>query len=100
MDLSYPIGRFDFQKAVDAASIPGLIGDIEALPAKLRDAVDGLNQEQIDTPYRPGGWTVRQAVHHVADSHLNSAVRLRLAMTEPEPTIRPYEEQLWAELAD
>jgi hypothetical protein len=100
MDLRYPIGKFDFKQAVDPASIPALIGDIAALPANLRAATGGLNDEQLDTPYRPGGWNVRQTVHHVADSHMNSYVRLRLALTETEPTIRPYEEQLWAELLD
>jgi hypothetical protein len=100
MDLSYPIGKFDFQQPVDAAALPALIGEIEALPSALRAAVACLNQDQLDTPYRPGGWTVRQAVHHVADSHINSTIRLRLALTEEAPTIRTYEQQLWAELAD
>jgi len=100
MDLSYPIGKFDFRQTVDAASIPALIADIEALPARLREATSGLTDARLDTPYRPGGWTVRQTVHHVADSHINSAIRLRLALTETEPVIRPYEQQLWAELFD
>jgi hypothetical protein len=100
MDLSYPIGKFDKAKPVDPAAIPSLIADIEALPSLLTAATSGLNAEQLDTPYRPGGWTVRQTVHHVADSHMNSAIRLRLALTEAEPTIRPYEQQLWAELTD
>jgi hypothetical protein len=100
MDLSYPIGKFDLKQTVEPAEIPALIADIEALPAQLRTATVGLTPEQLDTPYRPGGWTVRQTVHHVADSHMNSAIRLRLALTEVEPTIRPYEQQLWAELAD
>ena len=100
MDLSYPIGKFDFQQTVAPAAIPALIADIEALPERLREAVGGLTGEQLDTPYRPGGWTVRQTVHHVADSHMNSAIRMRLALTEPEPVIRPYEQKLWAELFD
>ncbi|MDE3167892.1 MAG: putative metal-dependent hydrolase [Acidobacteriota bacterium] len=100
MDLSYPIGRFDFKQTVDPSSIPALIGQIEALPAGLRDAVRGLDAGQLDTPYRPGGWTVRQTVHHVADSHMNSYIRLRLALTEGEPTIKPYDQPAWAELAD
>jgi hypothetical protein len=100
MDLSYPIGKFDKMRPVDPAAIPALIADIEALPALMTSATAGLTAEQLDTPYRPGGWTVRQTVHHVADSHMNSAIRLRLALTETEPTIRPYEQQLWAELAD
>jgi DinB superfamily len=100
MDLSYPIGKFDVSRTIDRAELPALIEDIAALPAQMRSAVAGLAPEQLDTPYRPGGWTVRQTVHHVADSHMNSFVRLRLALTESEPTIRPYEQQLWAELAD
>jgi hypothetical protein len=100
MDLSYPIGKFDFKQTVDPSTIPSLIADIEALPALFADATRGLTDPQLDTPYRPGGWTVRQCVHHVADSHMNSAIRLRLALTETEPVIRPYEQQLWAELFD
>lgn len=100
MDLSYPIGKFDFQQNVDPSAIPALIADIEVLPAQLRNATGGLSEAQLNTPYRPGGWTVRQTVHHVADSHMNSAIRLRLALTETEPLIRPYEQQLWAELFD
>jgi hypothetical protein len=100
MDLSFPIGKFDKTQTVDPAAIPALIADIEALPALMTSATSGLSAQQLDTPYRPGGWTVRQTVHHVADSHMNSAIRLRLALTETEPTIRPYEQQLWAELAD
>jgi hypothetical protein len=100
MDLSFPIGKFDKTHPVEPAAIPALIADIEALPALMTSATSGLTAEQLDTPYRPGGWTVRQTVHHVADSHMNSVIRLRLALTETEPTIRPYEQQLWAELAD
>jgi len=100
MDLSYPIGKFDFQQSVEASAIPELIAEIEALPAQLRAATHGLSEAQLETPYRPGGWTVRQTVHHVADSHMNSAVRLRLALTETEPLIRAYEQQLWGELFD
>jgi hypothetical protein len=70
------------------------------LPARLREVVTGLSDDQLDTPYRPGGWTVRQLVHHLADSHINSYVRFRLALTEDEPTIKPYNEGLWAELED
>jgi uncharacterized damage-inducible protein DinB len=100
MDLSYPIGRFDFKQPVPPDAVPALIEDIATAPAALRGAIQGLAPEQLDTPYRPGGWTVRQTVHHVADSHMNSYIRLRLALTETEPTIRPYEQQLWAELPD
>ena len=74
--------------------------EIAALPLRLREAVGGLDQQQLDTPYRPGGWTVRQVVHHLADSHMNAFSRFRLALTEPEPTIKPYDEKMWAELAD
>jgi hypothetical protein len=100
MDLSYPIGRFDFKQTVSPGQYPGLIAEIDAAPALFRDAVRGLDDSQLDTPYRPGGWTVRQTVHHVADSHMNSVIRLRLALTEPEPTIRPYDQKAWADLPD
>jgi hypothetical protein len=100
MDLSYPIGKFDFKQTVAPAQYPSLIADIAAAPALYRDAVRGLDDAQLDTPYRPDGWTVRQTVHHVADSHMNSYVRLRLALTENEPTVRPYDEKAWAELSD
>jgi hypothetical protein len=100
MDLSYPIGKFDFKQTVTPPRYPALIAEIAAAPALFRDAVRGLDDAQLDTPYRPGGWTVRQTVHHVADSHMNSYIRLRLALTETEPTIRPYDQKAWAELAD
>src|SRR5438045_7141386 len=100
MDLSYPIGKFDFKQTVDSATIPAMIDDIAALPAQLRTATGGLGIDQLDTPYRPGGWTVRQTVHHVADSHMNAFVRFRLGLTEENPTIKPYDEQAWSELPD
>ena len=100
MDLSYPIGKFDFQQTVVPEAIPGLIADIAAAPAAFRAAVHGLDDRQLDTPYRPGGWTVRQTVHHIGDSHMNSFIRLRLALTENQPTITPYDQALWAELPD
>ncbi len=96
-DLSYPIGKFD---AGSAASRADNIRAISDLPSNLASAVSGLSEEQLDTPYRPEGWTVRQTVHHVADSHLNSIIRFKLALTEEMPTIRPYYEDRWAELAD
>jgi len=99
-DLRYPIGRHDVLAPVDAAGFAAAIDDIEMLPEKLRAAVAGLDDGQLDTPYRPGGWTVRQVVHHYADSHLNAHIRLRLALTEDAPTIRAYDEKLWAELVD
>jgi hypothetical protein len=100
MDLRYPIGKFDFQQTVTPGQYPALIEEIAAAPALFRDAVRGLDDAQLDTPYRPGGWTVRQTVHHVADSHMNSFLRLRLALTESEPTIRPYDQKAWGELPD
>jgi hypothetical protein len=100
MDLSYPIGKFDFKQTVTPGQYPALIAEIAAAPALFREAVRGLDDAQLDTPYRPGGWTVRQTVHHVADSHMNSYIRWRLALTESEPTIRPYDQKAWAELAD
>jgi hypothetical protein len=100
MDLSYPIGRFNFQQTIAAEAIPLFIQDIAAAPGAFRAAVAGLDDAQLDTPYRPGGWTVRQTVHHVGDSHMNSFIRCRLALTETEPTIRPYDQAAWAELPD
>ena len=97
-DLRYPIGEFNLS---DFASRDENVRTIRELPSKLAAAVAGLNDEQLDTEYRPGGWTVRQTVHHLADSHSNSLTRFKLALTEdPSPTIRPYYEERWAELAD
>jgi 1-acyl-sn-glycerol-3-phosphate acyltransferase len=98
--LRYPVGRFAFGAAVSPDEVRQAIEDVRALPARLTEAVAGLDDAQLDTPYRPGGWTVRQVVHHVADSHLNSHLRLRLALTEDTPTILAYQEKLWAELPD
>jgi hypothetical protein len=98
--MRYPVGKFDASRNITEADIPGFINDLAALPAQMRQAVSGLTEEQLDTPYRPGGWTVRQVVHHVADSHMNSYIRFKLALTEDVPTIKPYEEDRWAELAD
>ena len=100
MDLRYPVGPCEYPAAVSVEARGRHIADIAALPARLREAVAGLSDEQFATPYRPGGWTVRQVVHHFADSHMNAFVRFRLALTEPEPTIKPYDEKTWAELAD
>jgi len=97
-DQRYPIGKFD---PVVYADRTANLATIISLPVRLRDAVEGLNDEQLDTPYRDGGWTLRQTVHHVADSHANSLIRFKLALTEDEPpTIRPYYEERWAELPD
>ncbi len=99
-DLRYPIGTFRAPATTTEAERSALIEQIDDAPARLREAVQGLGREQLETPYRPGGWTVRQVVHHVPDSHLNSYVRFRLALTEDEPTIRSYQEDRWAELPD
>ena len=99
-DFQYPVGRFDAAAEVPHAARAALIESIRTTPARLHAAVRGLDDRQLDTPYRDGGWTVRQVVHHVADSHLNAYTRFRLAMTENEPTIRPYNEKLWADLDD
>lgn len=99
-DLRYPVGRFEPPTAVTTADRAGFIAVIAETPARMRAAVAGLNEAQLDTPYRPGGWTVRQVVHHVPDSHLNSYTRFRLALTEDQPVIRPYQEARWAELPD
>ena len=98
LDLRFPIGKFDLA----AYSLrEENISTLANLPANLSAAIDGLTDEQLDTPYRPGGWTLRQTVHHVADSHINTLCRFKLALTEDEPpTIRPYYEERWAELAD
>lgn len=99
-DLRYPIGKFTCEGDVTEAQRKAWIDEIAALPARLRAVLAGLTAPQFDTPYREGGWTVRQVVHHLADSHLNMYIRFKLALTETEPTIRPYDEGLWAELPD
>lgn len=100
VDERYPIGKFVKPTQMSAEERDTAIQNIAELPRNLRDAVDGLYEEQIDTPYREGGWTVRQTVHHVADSHMQAIARTRLAMTEDWPAIVPYRENLWAELLD
>jgi DinB family protein len=99
-DLSFPIGKFHFEGTLTEEQKHQLVDDISRAPADLRAAVSGLSAVQLDTPYRPGGWTIRQVTHHVPDSHMNAYIRFKLALTEPDPTIKPYEQQLWAELAD
>jgi hypothetical protein len=99
-DLRYPIGKFSFEGPLTNSQIQQLIDHIEQTPAKLRAAVQGLSDQQLDTPYRPQGWTVRQVVHHVPDSHMNAYIRFKLALTEDDPTIRPYIEARWAELPE
>jgi hypothetical protein len=98
--LRYPIGSFQKNIEVTPEILQGWIDDIEALPELLKKSVEGLTEEQLLLPYRPEGWTVRQTINHVADSHANALIRFKLALTEDTPTIKPYEEQLWAELED
>jgi uncharacterized damage-inducible protein DinB len=99
-DLRYPIGKFPRPVALSAAEREQCIAAIAAAPGHLRDAVAGLDDSQLDAPYRPGGWTVRQVVHHLPDSHMNSYVRFKLALTEDTPTIKPYHEDRWAEIEE
>jgi hypothetical protein len=99
-DLRYPVGRFTRPKSLTSAERAEAIAAIAGAPAALRTAVKGLSDAQLDTPYRPGGWTVRQVVHHVPDSHMNAYCRFKLGLTEDVPTIKPYDEALWAELPD
>jgi uncharacterized damage-inducible protein DinB len=99
-DLRYPVGKFHRPETLSADERRAAIDAIAEAPARLRAAIAGLDAGQLDTPYRPGGWTVRQLVHHVPDSHMNAYVRFKLAATEEEPTIKTYEEARWAELAD
>jgi uncharacterized damage-inducible protein DinB len=99
-DLQYPIGRFTFPEATTAEQRQSWICEIANTPRELRAAVSALSKEQLDTPYRPGGWTIRQVVHHVPDSHMNAFVRFKLALTEDQPTIKPYDEARWAALPD
>jgi uncharacterized damage-inducible protein DinB len=98
--LRYPIGRFEPPLHVASEMRRDFIAKIAAVPDQLRAAVASLSPGQLDTPYRPGGWTVRQVVHHVADSHMHAYLRFKWAVTEEKPTIKPYDEKQWAELAD
>jgi hypothetical protein len=100
MDLSYPIGKFSFPQTVSPDQRRQWIADVAAAPANLRAAVGGLTSAQLDTSYRPGGWTVRQVVHHVPESHMNAYIRFKLGLTENEPTIKPYDQDAWAKLTD
>jgi uncharacterized damage-inducible protein DinB len=99
-DLRYPIGEFQFPERVGDSERESSIQAIADTPERLYEAVSGLEESQLDTPYRPGGWTIRQVVHHLPDSHLNSYVRFKLAVTENEPTVKTYDEAVWAELDD
>ena len=99
-DLQYPIGKFTYDGPLPEEKKQKCLDDITHAPANLRAAVSGLSAQQLDSPYRPDGWTVRQLVHHVPDSHMNAYIRFKLALTEEEPTIKPYAEDRWAVLAD
>jgi len=99
-DVRYPVGKFKFPETVSPDDRRKFVGEIAEAPFRLREAVKGLGEAELDTPYRPGGWTVRQVVHHLPDSHLNSYIRFRWALTEEEPTIKAYYEDRWAELPD
>lgn len=98
--LQFPVGKFAVPETYSPETIKSWIDTIRELPAKVREATAGLTDEQLDTPYRPGGWTIRQVVHHIADSHTNSIIRFKWALTEDAPTIKPYHQTEWAELAD
>lgn len=100
MEERYPIGFFEWDGDPDKVKLESWIKEIEDAPMQLRKAVAGLNDQQLDTAYRSGGWTVRQVVHHFPDSHLNSYIRFKLALTEKNPAIKPYQEDRWAELTD
>ncbi len=99
-DLQFPIGEFQPKSEITDSERQLLIRQIHEAPSKMRAAVKGLSKKQLDTPYRPGGWTVRQVVHHVPDSHMNAYVRFKLGITEQQPTIKPYDQELWSELPD
>jgi uncharacterized damage-inducible protein DinB len=100
MDPSYPVGRFTAPATISLGDRKDAIATLAELPEQLRNAVDGLSYAQLGTPYREGGWTVRQVVHHVADSHMNALIRVKLALTEDWPTVKPYDEAAWAKLHD
>ncbi len=100
LDPRYPVGKFSAPQPITKDDVVGAITVIADLPSELRNAVQGLNYAQLNTPYRDGGWTLRQVVHHVADSHMNAFIRIRLALTEDWPTIKPYDEKAWATLHD
>ena len=100
MDPRFPIGKFSFPQSITPQQREQWIGEIAEAPKKLRAAIAGLTPQQLDTPYRDGGWTVRQVVHHVPESHMNAYIRFKLALTENEPTVKPYDESEWAKLPD
>jgi uncharacterized damage-inducible protein DinB len=98
--LKYPTGKYTAPEKIKKSEVKRWIREIDKLPKRLKDAVKTMSEEQLDTPYRDGGWTVRQTIHHLADSHMNAYARFRLALTEDNPTIKPYMEAKWAELTD
>jgi len=99
-NLSYPIGKFKFDPDITVVKREEWTRKIESLPGQLKDSIEGLDEEQLDTPYRPGGWTVRQLIHHLADSHMHAYIRMRLALTEENPSVKTYDQDAWAALAD
>ena len=100
MDVRYPIGLFQYDGEMDKEVVNKWVKEIEELPRMLQDAVKDLDDEQLDTPYRLDGWTIRQVIHHLADSHMNAYIRLKLALTEESPVVKTYDETKWAELND
>lgn len=98
--LKYPIGRYQKPEAFDESQLPEWLAMLEMLPHWLDACIENLDAAQLDTPYRPGGWNIKQVIHHVADSHMNAYIRVRLALTEDNPTITPYKENAWAMLPD
>jgi DinB superfamily len=100
VDPRFPVGVFEAPASISADERTGAVASLAELPEQLRNAVDGLNSAQLATPYREGGWTLRQVVHHVADSHMNAFVRVKLALTEDWPTVKTYDEAAWAKLHD
>ena len=99
-DLRFPIGKAEMQDKLSPAQRREMIDQIAHAPAKLREALAGLSAQQIETPYREGGWTMRQVAHHLPESHMNAYIRFKLALTEEDPTIKPYDENAWAELPE
>lgn len=99
-DLRYPIGKFSAQESHSSEELKSFIQRIETLPVKLEAAIEGLSEQQLNTPYRDGGWTVRQVVHHVADSHMNAYIRVKWMLTEETPVIKAYDEKQWAETSE